>query len=127
MTQTSGGRTKLLEALGVDITAKREMLLDQRWLCYSLNHNGPTKDIPVILIESGPKNVAEIKKTLKNLDAYAVLFGERHALILKVPGKSHTAVLESEAEYERVSSILESCNISSDDEFDMQIGADKGS
>ena len=125
MTQTSGGRTKLLEALGVDITAKREMLLDQRWLCYSLNHNGPTKDIPVILIESGPKNVAEIKKTLKNLDAYAVLFGERHALILKVPGKSHTAVLESEAEYERVSSILESCNISSDDEFDMQIGLTK--
>ena len=111
--------------MGVDIATKREMPLDERWLCYSLNHEGPTKDIPVMLIERGPKNIAEIKETLRNVDSYVVLFTERQALLLKVPGRSHTVVLENEMEYERVSSILESCDVSSEDEFDMQLGLTK--
>ena len=122
MMPASEHQTELLEALGADMTSQREMALKDGWLCYSLNHDGPTEDIPVILIERGPKNAAEIKKELKNVDAYAVLFAERNVLILKVSDKSYTAVLEGDAEYERVVYVLKSCGIASDDEFGMMMG-----
>ena len=74
----------MLNALGLESAGMRETDLEEGWLCYSLNHDRPTRDVPVLLIEHGPKNVSEIKKQLRNADTYIALFVEQGTLILRI-------------------------------------------
>ena len=99
------------------------MDLNEKWLSYSLNHNSSTKDIPIILIERGPKNITEVKHVLRGFDSCVVLFLERNTLFLKAPGASTTVVLDSNSEYERIASILQSCNLgSAKSDMSLQLG-----
>ena len=121
---TLGTQHPIFASLGIDPTAKKDIELEKNWLCHSLNHNNPTKNIPVILIERGPKNIVEIKKSVKNFDACIVLFAERNALFLKAGNESHTAILESSIEYEKIASILTSydiANTTSELEMEMKL------
>ena len=104
------GQNQLLSSLGVNLAEKNKMPYEN-WLCYSLNHNNPTKDIPIILVERGPKNASEVKKFLKKFDICIVVWAERNMLFLKALCYSHSTVFENDAEYEKISSILTSCNI----------------
>ena len=104
------GQTQLLSSFGVDHTTKKEISIDQ-WSCYKFNHNKPTNEIPIILIENGPKNIAEVKKALKKIDYCVVLFTKRNILFLKTSTSSHIIVMESNEEYHRVALIIKSCNM----------------
>ena len=105
------GQDQLLASLGVESDTKHEIPLDEKWLCYSLNHDRPTRDIPIILITQGPKNIEEVKKAVKGFTTCIIIFIPRNTLLLKAPNLSNTTVLENESEYERISNVLESCNI----------------
>ena len=116
------GQDQLFASLGVESDTKREMPLDEKWLCYILNHDKPTKDIPIILITQGPKNIEEVKKAVKGLITCIIIFVPRNTLLLKAPNLSYATVLENESEYERISNVLESCNISrASSEIEMQL------
>ncbi len=113
----------LLESIGVDLIAKREIPLAEDWLCYSLNHDNPTKEIPIILINNGPKKISEVKKALINFEDCIVIVQELGALFLKSSGESHITRLENRFEYERIASVLKSNGITdAADEFDLKIG-----
>ena len=102
------------------------MDLNEKWLSYSLNHNSNTSDIPIILIERGPKNITEVKKVMKNFNNCVILFLERNTLFLKIPGASITIVLDSSSEYERTASILQSCNLdNAKSDLQLQLGIKK--
>ena len=116
----------LLSTFGVNLEAKQEMDLNEKWLSYSLNHNSNTSDIPIILIERGPKNITEVKKVMKNFNNCVILFLERNTLFLKIPGASITIVLDSSSEYERTASILQSCNLdNAKSDLQLQLGIKK--
>ena len=122
----SNGQQILLESIGVDLVARREMPLAEDWLCYSLNHNNPTKEIPVILIKRGPKKISEVKKELTNFEDCIVLAEELGALFLKSTGESQVTTLENEFEYERIAGVLRSNGIAdAKDEFDLKLGIRK--
>ena len=101
----------LFASLGVNLDVKKEMLLHEGWHCYSLNHENLSHEIPIILIEDGPKNITEVKKSVKNSDVCVVLFSKQNILFLKAFNESYTIVLSSDIEYERIALILRSCNI----------------
>ncbi|MDA7955485.1 MAG: hypothetical protein MPI91_08365 [Nitrosopumilus sp.] len=107
----SSPRAALLASLGVDPAKGREMELDARWASRSFNHDRQTNDVPIIVIERGPKNMAEVKNSMRNFDACIVLFEERDMLFLKATTFTHTVSLGSPEEYERIASILASCDI----------------
>ena len=116
----------LLSTFGVNLEAKQEMDLNEKWLSYSLNHNSNTSDIPIILIERGPKNITEVKNVMKNFNNCVILFLERNTLFLKIPGASITIVLDSSSEYERTASILQSCNLdNAKSDLQLQLGIKK--
>ncbi len=64
-----------------------------------------------MVVGNGPKNLAAIKKTI-TADKCAVLFVPRNTLFLRAFGESCSAVLNSDADVERVGAILRSCNLS---------------
>lgn len=108
--------------MGMSLDTKQEMPLEENWLCYSLNHNNPSKDIPIILIVRGPKNITDVKKSLKNFDACIVFFAEKNALLLKTVDQSYSTTLESESEFERIISIVKSNNVAgAKDGFSMML------
>ena len=100
----------LLTAIGVDPNTKHKIDMDEKWLCYIYSHS-LAKEVPVILIERGPKNRAEVKQKLRTHSAYIMLWEERSTLFLKALESNQVIPLESNEEYERVSSILASSGI----------------
>ncbi len=102
------GQDLIFDSLGINIAERREIKLDEKWVCYNLNHNNPTKEVPIILIERGPKNITEIKRRTSGFDACVILFSEKNTLYLKSLDKNHVAVLDSDQEYERISSVISS-------------------
>ena len=108
--------------MGVSLDAKKEMLLREGWLCYSLNHQNPSKDVPIILIERGPQNVAEIKRAIRNFSTCIVFFEERSLLFFKSSDESHITTLENDSEYQRIASVLKSTDMAdAQDEIDLQL------
>ncbi len=102
------GQDLIFDSLGINIAERREIKLDEKWVCYNLNHNNPTKEVPIILIERGPKNITEVKRRTSGFDACVILFSEKNTLYLKSLDKNHVAVLDSDQEYERISSVISS-------------------
>ena len=101
----------LFTSMGVSLDIKKVMPLHEKWLCYSLNHQNPSKDVPIILIVRGPKNIAEIKKHVKNLDTCIIFFEEKNVLFFKSLDESHITTLENDSEYQQIASILKSTDI----------------
>ena len=104
-------KMQLFASMGFDLAKKRDIELDKKWSSHNFDLNFATNDIRVIFIERGPKNIAEIKNALKSVNTCVILFAERNTLLLKTSGHSYSIVLESNEEYERISSILATCNI----------------
>jgi len=101
----------LLSSMGVSLDAKKEMRLHEGWLCYSLNHPNPSKEVPIILIERGPKSIADVKRRTRSFSTCIILLEETGLLLFKSGGESHTATLENDAEYQRIASILRSADM----------------
>ena len=98
-----------------DVDPRRAQALDfgrSGWKCYALRRvDGSDPPAHVVLAASGPKGIADIKKEI-TADNCVVLLAARGTLFLRALGKSLSVQLEGEGEHERVSRILESCNIS---------------
>ena len=110
--------------MGVSLDTKREIQppLHKEWLCYSLNHLNPSKKVPIIFVESGPKNVREVKKQTKNFNTCIIFLKEKNILFFKSLDQSYTISLENDSEYQRVTNILKSTNMeSAQDDIDLQL------
>ena len=105
------GQDLLFQSLGVDLATKQKTTISEKWVCYNLNHNSPARETPIILIQSGPKNISEIKKELKNLDAYVVFFEQKEILFLKSANSFHMTTFENDSEYRRIIEILKTTKI----------------
>lgn len=82
------------------------------WRCYGMRRaDGSDPPAHVVLVESGPKNMADVKRVIV-ADNCVVLLVQRNTLFLRALGRSLSVQLDGEGEYERVSRILSSCNIS---------------
>ncbi len=95
------------------------------WHCYSLNHQNPSKDVPIILIERGPQNIAEIKRAVRKSSTCIVFFEEKSTLFFKSSDKNHTITLENDSEYQRIASILRSTDMAdAQDKIDLQLAVE---
>jgi len=97
--------------MGVSLDAKKEVRLHEGWICYSLNHQNPSYEVPIILIERGPKSIADVKRRTRSFSTCIILLEEKGLLLFKSGGQSHTATLENDAEYRRIASILRSADM----------------
>lgn len=105
-------QTQLLTSLGVSVEMKRSMVLEG-WDCYSLNHNSNSRDVPILLIESGPKNINDIKRAAKQHDTCVIISSELKKMLIKTLDKTYTVSLDSEIEYFRIADILKANNAGS--------------
>ena len=101
----------MFASLGCDFSARQKVNVDNHWNCFILND--PKLRIPILLIKNGPKNIAEIKHAQRDSSACFILFEERNTIYLKSGSTSHTLVLKNDAEYDKVSAIISSCEITS--------------
>ena len=92
---------ELFEALGVE---KEGTDFHHRWKCRLLGKN---QEVPILHIENGPKNVAEVRKAVRGKPGYVIFFeGRCRMLLLKSNTSTEEAVLESTGEQERIKSII---------------------
>ena len=97
--------------MGYDFEAKVNAEIDEKWISYIFNPIvGKVQDIPILLIQRGPKNIADVKRTQRGYNACIVLFEERNTLFLKAGELSHTLVLKNNSEYEKIATILRTCD-----------------
>lgn len=110
----AGSRTGRLLSL-FDVDPRNALRLDygdKRWKCYRLRRaDGSYPRAFVVLAESGPKSVADIKKLVASDKDCVVYLASRNMLFLRALGDSRSIPLDGEGEYERVCRILASCNI----------------
>lgn len=111
----AGSRTGRLLSL-FDVDPRKALPLDFKqkgWECYGLRRaDGSAPRASVVLAQSGPKSVADIKKVTAS-DPYCVVYlASRNILFLRAFGNSLSVPLDGEGEYERICRILASCNIS---------------
>ena len=108
-------RTERLLSL-FDVDPRQAQPLDfgrKGWKCYGLRRADGSDPLAfVMLAELGPKSVAEIKKVIASDKDCVVFLASRNILFLRALGDSRAVPLDGEGEYERVCSILASCNIS---------------
>ena len=110
----------LFASLGVNLDSKKEMPLNAKWECYSLNHENPSGDIPIIFVEKGPKNLREVKKQVKNFKTCIIFLKEKNILFFKTSKESHAVTLENNSEYQRVTNIVKSTDMeNAEDKFDL--------
>ena len=83
------------------------------WQCYSLNHDSKSRDAPILLIESGPKNMADLKRVTKGHYTCVVISFELNKMFIKAADMTQAVVLDSDMEYSRISNILAAQNIDS--------------
>ena len=111
----AAARTERLLSL-FDVDPKQAQPLDfgrKGWKCYGLRRSDGSDPLAfVVLAESGPKSVAEIKKVIASDKDCVVFLASRNMLFLRALGDSRAVPLDGEGEYERVCRILASCNIS---------------
>ena len=103
-------QTQLLTSLGVSDDLKRAIDIED-WDCYSLNHNSESKVVPILLVESGPKNTTDIKRVAKPHDTCVIISSELKKMFIKTLEKSHIISLDSELEYFRITNILNANNV----------------
>ena len=98
-----------------DVDPKQAQPLDfgrKGWKCYGLRRVDGSKPLAyVVLAESGPKSVADIKKVIATDTNCVVFLVSRNTLFLRALGDSRAVPLDGEGEYERVCRILATCNI----------------
>ena len=99
-----------------DVDPKKAQPLDfgrKGWKCYDLRRTDGSRPLALVMLaESGPKSVAEIKKVLGTANSHcAVFIASRNTLFLRAFGDSLSVSLDGDGEYERVCRILASCNI----------------
>ena len=70
-----------------------------------LRGNGARPPVDIIYVESGPKGIAEIKKVI-HADTCVVFFHGRSTILLRALDQSCTIIVDSDAEYRRVESII---------------------
>ena len=111
----AGSRTGRLLSL-FDVDPRNALRLDygdKGWKCYRLRRaDGSYPRAFVVLAESGPKSVADIKKVIASDKNCVVYLAPRNTLFLRAFGNSLSVPLDGEGEYERICRILASCNIS---------------
>ena len=111
----AAARTERLLSL-FDVDPRQSQPLDfgrKGWKCYGLRRADGSDPLAfVVLAESGPKSVAEIKKVIAADKDCVVYISSRNILFLRALGDSRSVSLDGEGEYERVCNILASCNIS---------------
>ena len=100
---------QLFASLGCDFSVRQKVDVNNNWLCFILND--PKLEIPILFIENGPKNIAEVKRTQRDSVACFILFKERDTIFLKSGNTSHTLVLKNDSEYDKISAIIQSCDI----------------
>ena len=103
-------QTQLLTSLGVTSEMKSAMEIEG-WDCYSLNHNSKSQDVPILLVESGPKNTTDIKREAKRYPICVIISSEIKKMFIKTYEKSHIISLDSDSEYFRISDILNANNV----------------
>ena len=106
----TGLQEMLFASMGANPDSKTEIPMNEKWESYVLNPD--IKDIPIILIKRGPKNMAEVKKSIKIHNACIVIFEERHALILKFQKMIQEFPLDGESDYQKVSAVFRNTNFS---------------
>ena len=107
----TGGMERLLPLFDVDPAKKHPLDIVRGWKSYTVKRSdGGDPPVRVILIVSGPKNIAEVKKTI-GIDKCIVIFVPKRILFLRLPGKSLSVQLDGEGEFERVARTLAACNI----------------
>ena len=98
-----------------DVDPRRAQPLDfgrKGWKCYGLRRADGSDPLAfVVLAESGPKSVADIRKVIAADKNCIVFLVSRNTLFLRALGDSLAVPLDGEGEYERVCRILASCNI----------------
>ena len=98
-----------------DVDPSQAQLLDferKGWKCYGLRRADGSDPLAfVVLAESGPKSVADIKKVIAADKDCVVFLASRNMLFLRALGDSLAVPLDGEGEYERVCRILASCKI----------------
>lgn len=101
---------QLLSSLGVSHDMKRTMDLEG-WNCYSLNHNSQSRNTPILLIESGPRNIADLRRVAKKWDTCVMLASNLGKLYIKTLEKTHTVSLYSSVEAEMIVKIFLAKNV----------------
>ncbi|MCY4490717.1 MAG: hypothetical protein OXC46_04530, partial [Thaumarchaeota archaeon] len=99
----------LFESMGVNQDLKKEIPINEQWESYVLNPN--LKDVPIILIKRGPKNMGEVKKAIKIHGSCIVIFEERYTLILKYQNSIQDFQLDGESDYQRIVAVFKSVNL----------------
>ena len=103
-------QAQLLASLGVSAETRRRMELEG-WECHSLNHNSRSRDVPILLVGSGPKNIADIKRAAKQYDTCVIIATGLKKMFIKTLEKTHTAPLDGGTEYSRMAEILNAQNV----------------
>lgn len=102
----------LISLFDVDPEQRQRLEFGRGWECYSIQRSdGTDPPVPVVLVVAGPKNVTELKKEIRAAEC-VVLSVPQEALLIRAAGKSHSEVIDGEAECQRVKGILESASIS---------------
>lgn len=104
------GMGQLLSAFGVSDEMKSPMELEG-WDCYSFNHNSRSRDVPILLIRSGPNSIADLRRVAKRYDTCVLISPEYDRLIIRTLEKTYVAPLESKTEYLRISDILKAHSV----------------
>ena len=107
---TKARTQQLLASLGVSYGARRSTELEG-WDCYSLNHSSKSSSIPILVVESGPKNITEVKQAIKRFDSCVILASNLRKLFISTLEKTYMVSLDSDAEYDRIARILETNNV----------------
>ena len=101
---------ELLAAVGVNPDDRHETDLHEAWVSYGFRRVDSRKPpVPVILVEKGPKKVADVKKAVRGIPACIVFVSAHNTIILKAAKLSDTVRVGSGAERERVYTILQLC------------------
>ena len=108
--KVADAQAQLLSSLGVSVEMKRRMDLE-RWDCYSLNHDSKSRDVPILLVDHGPQNIADIKRVAKYYDTCVIISSELKKMFVKTLEKTHTASLDSDMECFRIAGILKAQNV----------------
>lgn len=103
---------RILSSLVTDASKKHELCLHKSWMCQNVGHDEhDDPDVPIILIERGPKSYTEIVNLIKGKNKWIVLWTERKRIILKSPTDIHHVELKNESDYDRIIKIFEESKI----------------
>ena len=108
--KVADAQTQLLFSLGVSVEMKRRMDLEG-WDCYSLNHDSKSRDVPILLVNYGPKNIADIKRVARDYDTCVIISSRLNKMLIQTLGKTYVASLDSDMEYSRIANILDAHNV----------------